>query len=69
MTDQLTSSDIEETVATAPARSDMTVDLVIDSYRVTGELLSNGGPPRLVDILNISDESFVTLRDGCWMIR
>ncbi len=46
------------------AGAEITVELMIDSYRVTGELLGHGGPRRLVDLLNVSDEAFVALRDG-----
>lgn len=42
----------------------MTVELVIDSYLVTGDLRSAGAPRRLVDVLNLSDEPFVAVRDG-----
>ena len=42
----------------------MTVELIIDSYRVTGELLGHGAPHRLVDLLNLSDEPLVAVRDG-----
>ncbi len=42
----------------------MAVELIIDSYRVTGELLGHGGPHRLVDLLNVSDEPFITVHEG-----
>jgi hypothetical protein len=48
----------------APAGAEITVELIIDSYRVTGELQGHGGPRRLVDLLNVSDEPFVKVRDG-----
>ena len=43
---------------------DMTVELMIDSYRVTGELYSTGRPRRLVDILNAVEKPFVVVHDG-----
>jgi hypothetical protein len=43
---------------------EMTVELVIDSYRVTGEIRSQGGPRRLVDILNTGEMPFVVVYDG-----
>lgn len=64
MTDQVAASSPEEAPASVPTGAEMTVELIIDSYRVTGELLGHGGPRRLVDLLNVSDEAFVTLRDG-----
>jgi hypothetical protein len=42
----------------------MTAELVIDSYRVTGELHSPGRPRRLVDILNAVEKPFVVVHDG-----
>ena len=43
---------------------EMTVELVIDSYRVTGELRSAGSPRRLVDILNAVEKPFVVVHSG-----
>ncbi len=40
------------------------MEFIIDSYRVTGELWSPGAPRRLVDVLNLSDDPFVAVRDG-----
>jgi hypothetical protein len=41
------------------------VELVLDTYRVSGNLAYLGGPRRLVDILNNAGEPFVLMRDAC----
>lgn len=41
------------------------VELVLDTYRVSGELAYLGGPRRLFDILNNADEPFVLMREAC----
>jgi hypothetical protein len=41
-----------------------TVEFVMESYRVSGDLVAPGGPRRLVDIMNSIDESFVVVRDA-----
>jgi len=64
MTDHVASASREQTPASAPDGAEMTVEFVVDSYRVTGDLRSVGAPRRLVDILNVSDEPVVALRDG-----
>jgi hypothetical protein len=43
--------------------SSLTVDLIMDHYRVCGELRT-GIPRRLVDALNSADEPFVVIHDG-----
>ena len=40
------------------------VELVLDTYRVLGQLSYTGGPRRLVDILNNVGEAFVLIRDA-----
>jgi hypothetical protein len=40
------------------------VELLMDTYRVTGELVYPGGARRLVDILNSVDVAYVTVRNG-----
>lgn len=40
------------------------VELVLDTYRVSGELAYTGGPRRLVDILNNAGQAFVLLREA-----
>jgi hypothetical protein len=40
------------------------VELVLDTYRVTGQLAYPGGPRRLVDILNNAGEPFVLMREA-----
>ena len=40
------------------------VELVLDTYRVSGQLSYNGGPRRLVDILNNAGEAFVLMREA-----
>jgi hypothetical protein len=47
-----------------PPFSAVAVELVMDSYRVIGELRGPGGPRRLVDILNAVDSSFILVYDG-----
>jgi hypothetical protein len=42
----------------------MDVELVMDSYRITGSLQSLGVPRRLVDVLNSVDGAFVIVNDG-----
>jgi len=64
MTDHVAAAKPEEAPASAPTGAEITVELMIDSYRVTGELQGHGGPRRLVDLLNVSDEAFVALHDG-----
>ncbi len=64
MTDQITAASHEEALAGPPAGAEMTVELVTDGYRVTGEVRSPGVPRRLVDLLNLSDEPVVALRNG-----
>jgi hypothetical protein len=40
------------------------VELVLDTYRVSGQLNYAGGPRRLVDILNNAGEAFVLMRNA-----
>jgi hypothetical protein len=40
------------------------VEIVLDSFRVKGDLVAPGGPRRLVDILNAHDETFLLVRDA-----
>lgn len=40
------------------------VELVLDTYRVSGQLAYMGGPRRLVDILNNAGEAFVLMREA-----
>lgn len=40
------------------------VELVLDTFRVSGQLSYLGGPRRLVDILNNAGEAFVLMRDA-----
>jgi len=47
-----------------PQLTGVAVELVMDSYRIIGELRSQGGPRRLVDILNAVDASFILVHDG-----
>ncbi len=46
------------------ARPDVPVEVIMDSYRVNGELFAPGVPRRLVDILNSNDLSYFTMRSG-----
>jgi hypothetical protein len=60
----------QATIAAAAGRSpllpyvEMTVELIIDGYRVTGELHSPGRPRRLVDILNAVERPFIVVHEG-----
>jgi len=47
-----------------PRSTDVPVEIIMDSYRVTGELFAPGVPRRLVDILNSNDLSYFTMRAG-----
>lgn len=47
-----------------PRTTDVPVEIIMDSYRVNGELFAPGVPRRLVDILNSSDLSYFTMRSG-----
>jgi len=47
-----------------PRSTDVPVEIVMDSYRVNGELFAPGVPRRLVDILNSNDLSYFTMRSG-----
>jgi hypothetical protein len=47
-----------------PRSTDVPVEIVMDSYRVNGELVAPGVPRRLVDILNSNDLSYFTMRSG-----
>lgn len=47
-----------------PRSTDVPVEIIMDSYRVTGELFAPGVPRRLVDILNSNDLSYFTMRSG-----
>ena len=40
------------------------VELVLDTFRVSGQLVYTGGPRRLVDILNNIDHAFILLREA-----
>lgn len=64
MTDQVASASHEEAPAGLLEGNVITLELVIDSYRVTGELRYRGAPRRLVDILNLSDNPVVALSEG-----
>lgn len=64
MTDQVASASPAGAPADLPDGNVLTLELIIDSYRVTGEVRYRGAPRRLVDILNVSDEPFVVLREG-----
>ena len=47
-----------------PRSTDVPVEIIMDSYRVNGELFAPGVPRRLVDILNSNDLSYFTMRSG-----
>lgn len=63
MTDSLTA---EQTTNELPAlqHSAMDVEVIMDSYRVSGELQSVGVPRRLVDVLNAVDGNFIIIHGG-----
>lgn len=44
---------------TMPEQTALSVELVMDSVRVTGQIITPGGPRRLVDIFNSTDAPFV----------
>jgi hypothetical protein len=48
----------------APRFTGVPVELVLESYRVTGELFAPGVPRRLVDILNSNDLSYFVMHSG-----
>jgi hypothetical protein len=48
----------------APRSTGVTVEIVMESYRVKGELHAPGIPRRLVDILNSNDLAFFTMYSG-----
>ena len=48
----------------APRSTGVPVEIVMESYRVTGELFAPGVPRRLVDILNSSDLSYFVMHTG-----
>ncbi|MEX1194332.1 MAG: hypothetical protein WD904_00820 [Dehalococcoidia bacterium] len=63
MTDSVTA---EQAPNELPAlqHSTMDVELIMDSYRVSGELQSVGVPRRLVDFLNSVDGNFIIIHGG-----
>lgn len=63
MTDSVT---LEGTILSesGPGYAAIDVELVMDSYRVKGELQSIGAPRRLVDVLNSVDGAFVIVHGG-----
>lgn len=48
----------------APRSTDVAVEIVMDSFRVTGEIFAPGVPRRLVDILNSNDLAYFTMNSG-----
>jgi hypothetical protein len=48
----------------APRFTGVPVELVLDSFRVIGELFAPGVPRRLVDIMNSSDLSYFVMHTG-----
>ena len=48
----------------APRFTGVLVEMVLDSYRVIGELFAPGVPRRLVDVLNSSDLSYYVMHTG-----
>ena len=48
----------------APRFTGVPVELVLDSFRVIGELFAPGVPRRLVDILNSNDLSYFVMHSG-----
>ncbi len=51
------------TAPTSPAPG-IRVELVLEGYRVTGEVRLPAGPRRLVDVLNLIDTPYVIAHDG-----
>jgi hypothetical protein len=47
-----------------PRSTDVPVEIIMDSYRVNGELFAPGVPRRLVDILNSNDLAYFTMHSG-----
>lgn len=64
MSDAISVRDQPSTGTPVATGSALTVDLVMDHYRVCGELRGSGVPRRLVDVLNSTDEPFVVIHDG-----
>jgi hypothetical protein len=48
----------------APKATDVRVEIVMDSFRVNGELFAPGVPRRLVDMLNSNDLAYYTMFSG-----
>jgi len=48
----------------APRFTGVPVEMLLDSYRVTGELFAPGVPRRLVDILNSNDLPYFVMHSG-----
>jgi len=48
----------------ATRHSSHAVEIILDSYRVTGDLMAAGGPRRLVDILNAYEEPSILIREA-----
>jgi hypothetical protein len=48
----------------APRSTGVLVEIVMDSFRVSGELFAPGVPRRLVDILNSNDTTYFTMNSG-----
>lgn len=44
--------------------SALTVDLIMDHYRVCGDIWTPNAPRRLVDVLNSADQPFIVVHDG-----
>ncbi|HUF54197.1 MAG TPA: hypothetical protein VMR52_10550 [Dehalococcoidia bacterium] len=62
MSDQVT---VQDTASSADrAQAVLNVELMMDHYRVGGELRSPGVPRRLVDILNSADLPFIVVHDA-----
>jgi hypothetical protein len=63
MSDQATFQE-QAPAAGGPLHAILNVDLIMDHYRVTGELRSLGVARRLVDILNSADMPFIVVHNG-----
>jgi hypothetical protein len=64
MTDEFAAPDQAATIPHAPPTAISHVELVLDNYRVTGDIRQPGVPRRLVDLLNNSDVEFFVVRNG-----
>ena len=53
----------------APTATGVIVEIVMDSFRVNGELFAPGVPRRLVDILNSNDMTYFIMNSARSTIR